>query len=165
MESYYTKALPEYFINLLVIIKCPYPLMLPTLLLKNRIENFTRQIKKRSFWFRYLVIYGKSSIMQGIYYGVRVGVGRNGAEGAAGQAVWAPSSFLGLREVWGGERAVGRVQRPAAWGQRSDPWPFILTCICGKGSAMKIELKDLFSTLILILEMGEMIVNKRKVKQ
>ena len=61
--------------------------MLPTLLLKNRIENFTRQIKKRSFWFRYLVIYGKSSIMQGIYYGVRVGVGRNGAEGAAGQAV------------------------------------------------------------------------------
>lgn len=30
---------------------------------------------------------------------------------------------------------------------------------------MKIELKDLFSTLILIIEMGEMIVNKRKVKQ
>lgn len=29
---------------------------------------------------------------------------------------------------------------------------------------MKIELKDLFSTLILIIEMGEMIVNKRKVK-
>lgn len=96
--------------------------------------------------------------------GVSLGVGRNGAEGAAGQAIWGPSSFLGLREVWGGESAVGRVQRPAAWGQRADPWPFVLTCICGKGSAMKIELKDLFSTLILIIEMGEMIVNKRKVK-
>ena len=29
---------------------------------------------------------------------------------------------------------------------------------------MKIELKDLFSTLIFIIEMEEMIVNKRKVK-
>lgn len=59
---------------------------------------------------------------------------------------------------------MGRVQRPAARGQRSDPWPFILTCVCGKGSAMKIELKGLLSTLILIIEMGEMIVKKRKVK-
>ena len=156
MEAYYTKALPEYLFNLLVIIKCPYPLMLSTLLLKNRIENFTRQIKKRSSWFRYLDIYGKPSRMQGLHCR---GEGR-----ATGRDVWGPRSFLGLREVWGGERAVGRVQRPAAWGQRSDPWPFLLTCICGKGSAIKIELEDLFSTLILIIETGEMVVNKRKVK-
>lgn len=165
MESYYTKALPEYLFDLSVIIKCPYPIMLSTLLLKNRIENFTRQIKKRSSWFRYLDIYGKPSRMQGIHCRGEGGSGkRPGAERAAGWDVWGPRSFLGLREVWGGERAVGRVQRPADWGQRSDPWPFVLTCICGKGSAIKIELKDLFSTLILIIEIGEMIVSKRKVK-
>lgn len=37
-----------------------------------------------------------------------------------------------LREVWRGERVVERIQRPAARDQRSDPWPFILTCVCGK---------------------------------
>ena len=165
MEAYYTKALPEYLFDLLVIIKCPHPLMLSTLLLKNRIENFTRQIKKRSSWFRYLDIYGKPSRMQGLHCRGEGGSGkRPGAEGATGWDVWGPRSFLGMREVWGGERAVGRVQRPAAWGQRSDPWPFLLTYICGKVSAIKIELEDLFSTLILIIETGEMIVNKRKVK-
>lgn len=165
MEAYYTKALPEYLFDLLVIIKCPHPLMLSTLLLKNRIENFTQQIKKRSSWFRYLDIYGKPSRMQGLHCRGEGGSGkRPGAEGATGWDVWGPRSFLGMREVWGGERAVGRVQRPAAWGQRSDPWPFLLTYICGKVSAIKIELEDLFSTLILIIETGEMIVNKRKVK-
>ena len=165
MEAYYTKALPEYLFDLLVIIKCPHLLMLSTLLLKNRIENFTRQIKKRSSWFRYLDIYGKPSRMQGLHCRGEGGSGkRPGAEGATGWDVWGPRSFLGMREVWGGERAVGRVQRPAAWGQRSDPWPFLLTYICGKGSAIKIELEDLFSTLILIIGTGEMIVNKRKVK-
>ena len=165
MEAYYTKALPEYLFDLLVIIKCPHLLMLSTLLLKNRIENFTRQIKKRSSWFRYLDIYGKPSRMQGLHCRGEGGSGkRPGAEGATGWDVWGPRSFLGMREVWGGERAVGRVQRPAAWGQRSDPWPFLLTYICGKGSTIKIELEDLFSTLILIIGTGEMIVNKRKVK-
>lgn len=122
MESYYTRALPEYFINLLVIIKCPYPLMLPTLLLKNRIENSHPQIKKRSFWFRYLVIYGKSSRMQvESIAGVRVGVGSKEMvqkeqldrlfEHPVASWVWERSGEV--KGQW------GRVQRPAAGGQRS----------------------------------------------
>ena len=120
--------------------------------------------KKTSSWFRYLVTTSPPERRESNAE-VRVGVGRGRLQkeqldGQFGD----PVGSWGLRGAWGGERAVGRVQRPAARGQRSDPWPFILTCVCGKGSAMKIELKDLLSTLILVIEMGEMIVKRRKVK-